>query len=423
MRLETLRAEWEPMVDTTKSEWLDALWDALPEDEVQWALQEPEAGLKALAEMSNRFLPTLRRVSGESSRKRPGRQENPEFTPSLSPEEAERAAAFEEYLAYAANFDRNLHRFRDRVLGGRLLTAEKARALVQSPAARFFGDPWFEFGGGSIPLTGHRATLEGYERKREGHRVRHRATVSVDPPGIIEFAERWTHEPAHKVIRARRNDEVGDSEPLSFVNAEGRVQVSWVWEGSLLEELLRLSKKLAKRYLWESAQATMFVLTGEIPARPPLRVSYEWKGAGVGSKALKASQGVVTLEVAPWVSAKSVHRAFREAQSRILNRDNRPIKEKNLRLFRFVTERLEPTGLLEDGGPQLPPGEEGMTEDELIVHGAFEKRPKGRKLVQEWNAQPWVQANQWTYGGSTGRFCRDYHQTRVRLAYSAPPLR
>jgi hypothetical protein len=35
MRLETLRAEWEPMVDTTKSEWLDALWDALPEDEVQ----------------------------------------------------------------------------------------------------------------------------------------------------------------------------------------------------------------------------------------------------------------------------------------------------------------------------------------------------------------------------------------------------
>jgi hypothetical protein len=168
---------------------------------------------------------------------------------------------------------------------------------VQSPAARFFGDPWFEFGGGSIPLTGHRATLEGYERKREGHRVRHRATVSVDPPGIIEFAERWTHEPAHKVIRARRNDEVGDSEPLSFVNAEGRVQVSWVWEGSLLEELLRLSKKLAKRYLWESAQATMFVLTGEIPARPPLRVSYEWKGAGVGSKALKASQGVVTLEV------------------------------------------------------------------------------------------------------------------------------
>jgi hypothetical protein len=64
-----------------------------------------------------------------------------------------------------------------------------------------------------------------------------------------------------------------------------------------------------------------------------------------------------------------------------------------------------------------------MTEDELIVHGAFEKRPKGRKLVQEWNAQPWVQANQWTYGGSTGRFWRDYHQTRVRLAYSAPPLR
>jgi hypothetical protein len=352
-----------------------------------------------------------------------GRAKEVPVTASLRPEEAERAAAFEEYLSYAANFDRDLHRYRDRVLGNRLLTAEQARAFVQSPAARFFGDPWFEFEGGSIPLTGHRATLESYEREREDWGVRHRATVTVDPPGTTEIAERWTHEPKHKVIRPRRNDDVGNGEPLQFVNAEGQLQTSWVWEGSSLEKLRRLSEKLAKRYLWQGAQATMFVLTGEIPARPPLRVSYERKGAGVGSKAVKVSQGVVTLEIAPWVSAETVHRAYRTAQKRILRRDNRAIKEKNLRLFRFVTERLEPTGLFEDGKPQYPPGEEWMIEDELIRHGAFEKKPTGRELVQEWDAQPWVQDNEWKYDGDTRTFWRDYQKTKMRLAYSAPLLR
>ena len=340
-----------------------------------------------------------------------------------SPEEAERATAFEEYLTYVANFDRDLHRFRIRVLSNRLLTAEQARSLVQSPATRFFGDGWFEFWGGSIPLTGHRATLESYRREREGQKVRHRAAVSVDPPGITEIAERWTQEPAHKVIRKRPNDDVGNGEPLSFVNEEGRVQVSWVWEGSLLDKLRRLSEKLAQRYFWQDAQATMFVLTGEIPARPSLQVSYKQKNAGVGSKALKVSQGMVILEIAPWVSAKTVERAYRSAQKRILRRHNRPIKEKNLRLFRFVTERLEPTGLYEDGGPRFPPGEEGDTEDELIAYGAYEKKPTGRELVREWDAQPWVQDNDWTYGADTRRFWRDYQKTKMRLAYSAPPLR
>jgi hypothetical protein len=389
----------------------------------EYALLEPETGLKDLVETSNRQLPALRLVSGRSTAKRSGRQEKAEFTPLLRPEEAERARAFEEYLGYAANFDQDLHRFRNMVLDNRLLTAEQARAFVQSPAARFFGDHRFEFGGGNIPLTDHHATLESYEREREGQKVWHRATVSVNPPGFTETAEKWTQEPLRKVIRGPGNMDGGDGKPLPFVNAEDRVQTLWVWKWSPLEKLRRVSEKLAERYLWQGAQATMFVLTGEIPARLPLRVSYERKGAGVGSKAVKVSQGVVTLEVAPWVSAKTVHRAFRVAQSRILGRDNRHIKEKNLKLFRFVTERLEPTGLFEDGEPRFPPGEEGMIEDELVRHGAFEKRATGRELVREWDAQPWVQDNQWTYDGDTRTFWRDYNNTRIRLAYSAPPLR
>jgi hypothetical protein len=142
----------------------------------------------------------------------------------------------------------------------------------------------------------------------------------------------------------------------------------------------------------------------------------------VGSKAVKVPQGVVTLEIAPWVSAKTVDRAYRSAQRRILGRDNRLIGEKNLKLFRFVTERLEPTGLFEDGEPRFPSGEEGMIEDELIRHGAFEKKPTGRELVREWDAQPWVHDNGRAYHGDTRTFWRDYQKTNMRLAYSAPRL-
>jgi hypothetical protein len=424
MESEELRAKWEAGVGTTNAAWLDTMWDNLPVDLKDYAGLDPEAGIADLVGTSNEVqLPMLRADSEHSQYKRPGRSESLEVKPTLRPEEVERAAAFEEYLAYAANFDQDLHRFRDSVLGNRLLTAEQARAFVQSPAARFFGAHRFEFGGGNIPLTGHHATRDNYERGREGEKVWSRATVSVDPPGITETVEKWTLKPLHKVIRQRRNDDVGDGEPLPFVDAEGRARTSWVWKESLLEELRRLSEKLAKRYLWEDAQATMFVLSGEIPARPPLRVSYEWKGAGVGSRALQASQGVVTLEVAPWVSAKTLHRAYRIAQKRILDHDNRHIMEKNLKLFRFVTERLEPTGLLEHGKPQPPPGEEWMTEDESIKHGTFEKKPTGPELVREWDALPWVQKNQWAYGENTGRFWRDYKHTKLRIAYSAPPLR
>jgi hypothetical protein len=388
----------------------DALTKSFDEEMVQYIIDRFDEIRAAFPQARSRAR------TEESAKEVPG-------TAPPRPEETERASAFEEYLAYAANFDKDLHRFRERVLGGRLLTAEEARALVQSPFARFFGDTRFDFGGGSVPLRGHHATLESYEREREGHRVRHRAAVSVDPPGITEIAEMWTYQPPHKVIRPRRNDDVGNGKPLSFVDAEGKVQVSWIWERSLLEKLLRLREKLAKRYLWQGAQATMFVLTGEIPARSPLRVSYEWKSAGWGGNALKASQGVLTLEVAPWVSANTVSRAYKSAQRRILQRNNRSIKEKNLRLFRFVTERLEPTGRFEDGKPRVPPGEEGDTKDDLIAYGAYEKKPMGHELVREWDALPWVQRNGWTYDSDTRTFWRDYNKTKRRLAYSAPPLR
>jgi hypothetical protein len=76
-------------------------------------------------------------------------------------------------------------------------------------------------------------------------------------------------------------------------------------------------------------------------------------------------------------------------QQRILARDNRPIKEKNLKLLRFVTQRLEPAGLLEEGKVNVPPGEDWerwMKQDELLALWLLRKvakRKGSRKGVEQ----------------------------------------
>jgi hypothetical protein len=123
-------------------------------------------------------------------------QERSEVPVSLSGSEPERKVAFEEYAAKRAACDDGVRWFRGRVLGGRLLTAGQARELPRSPATRFLEANTFEFAGGDVPLVGHRAMLEGYEPNRVKDReVRHRATVSVDPPGITETVENTFYDP------------------------------------------------------------------------------------------------------------------------------------------------------------------------------------------------------------------------------------
>src|SRR5215213_4490949 len=108
-------------------------------------------------------------------------QEISEVPVSLSESELERKGASEEYAALRAARDGGTRWFRDEVLRNRLLTAEQARELIRSPAARFLEENMFEFAGGEIPLIGHHATLEGYERGEGGTdwEAQHRATVSV----------------------------------------------------------------------------------------------------------------------------------------------------------------------------------------------------------------------------------------------------
>jgi hypothetical protein len=340
-------------------------------------------------------------------------QKKEEVASHMSPLELERSAAFEEHLAKVVATDPKVRRFRLEVLNGRLLAPEDARVLLGSEAARFLRHGMFAKLG--IPVLGHTSTLDDY--RREDVRVedsgtdlvRHLATVSVEPPGITE------------TVRTLWPDPFVD---LAFPTEDGYVDDREVWRQSLLGWLQELSEKLAETYRWFPSQVTWFLLTGEVPAAPPVRMRYWWNASPYHR------EGVVDMEVSLWVSADTVRDAFYALQRRALKEhDNRTIGEKNLKLLRFVTERMDEAHLLEQDvsrnkaarGISLATALEGVS------------LPQGGKLVAEWDNQDWVQQKQqqenkkrpkkkkqrWVYNGDTRRFWRDFR--RAQRAVMVPP--
>jgi hypothetical protein len=158
-----------------------------------------------------------------------------------------------------------------------LLTVQQARRLIRSPAAQHLETNSFEFGGGDIPLIGHHASLESYERESGGGKeVQHRARISVHPSGKTETVE-TTFPEVPRPARRRLRENEGDGQPLYFVNENGRYRYVCVWGGSVLERLRRLCQRLAEELRWELAQVAMFVLTGKIPAVPALKVERSFR--------------------------------------------------------------------------------------------------------------------------------------------------
>jgi hypothetical protein len=317
----------------------------------------------------------------------------------LNDAERERAAAFEEYLAYVASTDIRVLRYRRTYLPNGLLTPKLARGFVNSPAARFFSRGLFERS--SVPFVDHSAELVG----QGGNRMQRRFTVRVEPPGISETV----------IIRRLR--------VLPFIGKSGRVEGVAVGERSVLGKLAELTNKLTKVYPWPSkAEIVGFVLTGAVPSVPPMRAWRSQKRPGG-----HFSYETITVEVAWWVRPETVQAAFREARRRMRGSGkNQPIREKALRLFRFVTERSDPIGRLKVGKPpkagDIMPGElDGWTTDELIADMRYEEHPNGRELVEEWNDTAWVRENskERRYDPEDHRLLlRDYHRARRALAYA-----
>jgi hypothetical protein len=132
----------------------------------------------------------------------------------------------------------------------------------------------------------------------------------------------------------------------------------------------------------------------------------------------------ITVEADPWVRPETVEAVFREARRRAEGRKNRPVGEKNLKLFRFVLRRSNPIGKLKDGSLpnviDISNSDEPMSE-KLIENLEYQARPEGRKLVEEWNRSDYVKKNpSWAYSPEDSRILlRDYRRTLRAVAYTA----
>jgi hypothetical protein len=281
----------------------DALGEVFDEQIVSHLVEEYDAFRAASPESTSRF---RRDDHGDDD------SDRNVLRGSLGPLQREREATVEEYLAMCATCDPQTRKFRKEVLEDRLLTEEEARALVQSPAARFFDETCFEYAGGEIPLVGHRAELDWHTRESgEEWEVWYRAGVTVEPPGMTRVVAESEYEPPWvDTGRSKWRDRKygGGGSELFFVDYKGRPRRRAVWRGSPLARLRRLSESLARTYRWEPAQSTMFVLTGKPPKVPALKATTRLR---YSPQHLDAT---ITVEASPWASSKAVERLFGEAQ-------------------------------------------------------------------------------------------------------------
>jgi hypothetical protein len=188
--------------------------------------------------------------------------------------------------------------------------------------------------------------------------------------------------------------EIDGYEVLPFPGENGATHRTLVRSASLLGRLYSAVQKLLRDYPWFEEHAVWFMLTGEAPYVAPMTVRAKGHGGhNTPGPYLPPgfSYGLVRLTVEPWVSADTVQRVYRDIQRRLLGGDNRPVGEKNRRLFLFVIERV----------------------DSLYLQPE-EKRRLGKDLVCEWDREcsQDERRREWTYHGDTRTFWRDYNLAR-----------
>jgi len=89
---------------------------------------------------------------------------------------------------------------------------------------------------------------------------------------------------------------------------------------------------LAAIFPWDPYDAARFLLTGERPEVVPLELSYN------------RHRRVFTLNFAPWISEKTLRKAYRKCQKVVQGGDNRRMQERTLAVMRFVIKHTDDEG-------------------------------------------------------------------------------
>jgi hypothetical protein len=375
--------------------------------EAMWAYLEDEQKLKyALDEMEGSFKDRVNYLVSEIDRISATSPSSPGHTsPSggvpysrafdyLGDYELERMEVRAEVLAKHAASDEAVQAFRERFLGGEVLTPEQAQAFVASLANQNLPVQWFDEQGVSFkehtietytPTIDHRGQVIEFKVRPADIDCR-----VVRDPLSEEYGGGTTLSVAgdpSDVIERRRNDVPLPTPEEGLIARDGTLDLGY-WRGftgyvhtdSPLGVLRDLSIQLTKRYPgWKANHAARFVLTGE----PPKGESPLWADRG--------TRGEIVLHVSPWISPESVKNAYtRELWFRGWMTEHyggpkakrrRRLSDKSLKLLRFITDRID-----------------------RIDHRG--RRPNGRDVAAQWDAT----YPEWAYRGDTRTMWRDYNR-------------
>jgi len=238
----------------------------------------------------------------------------------FSDAERARAVALYEYFARLADSDEYVQEFRREALSDRRLTWEQAHAFVTDELNRRITTVYLRNRGLSPATCVSRVTERG-QRERDG-RLRNYVTFAIDgleKPVTLEHA-------ADRRLPSSVLQYPGEGETVAWVVVD---------QDSVLDDLVVISRRLCNRYPWEPYQAVWWVLTGAGPLWWPVRRRFRRRHTDA------FRYQAITLTIEPWVSSKTVERAYRQAQERMLRgRDNRPVSTRNLEAFRFCVAHL-----------------------------------------------------------------------------------
>jgi len=229
-----------------------------------------------------------------------------------------RAAAFEEYLAKLAATERDVYRFRRWFLpDGETISLEEASTLIASPVAA------------CLPATRVRPSVRSLISPLD-----HNAT-SDEKQGEHEESPSAPVDLSADPLNEQSSGEVAKQEQLLFADKDYQVLEVWVGRLSVLDELRRISARLARVYPWEEAEASRYILTGEPPRVP----------AVVGRLHVRRDRattyGTITLTVQPWVPADVVYSFYRDMRQNAFAGSHQTISERKIAVFRFVMAQHE----------------------------------------------------------------------------------
>src|SRR5215211_1601914 len=294
-----LRVRWEERVSTTNKGVLDKLWQDLTEqysDYIDDALRDSRL-IADLVDVAEDRIEYWR--LGSQRGKPPGRAARTIVDVDLDFYEKECAQTAALYLAKKAAGLPEVRRFRQERLGGKLLTTEEAEEFLRGELLKDLPDDphslsWLDQS--FISDVG----VMGFEH-------------------LLDFAvpiDRW---PA-----------VGSSQHLLFPHegSDGRI----VSDKRIAKNYSDLCLYLAAIFPWDPYDAARFLLIGERPEVVPLELSYN------------RHRRVFTLNFAPWISEKTLRKAYRKCQKVVQGGDNRRMKERTLAVMRFVTEHTDDEG-------------------------------------------------------------------------------